>query len=150
MNDVYNLKNNILCKVLDKIPYESIFHLDGVMMKDLILPSFPDFNYFFKFEYPNKCRLYDTDLFYILNTNSISWLKEYIKYNNLLDVFIFYRIYDKEKSEIFLRVYDTDSYEVSKSLNIEESVIEEWNSRQGQGCYWGMSDYIPYTDELAV
>ena len=44
---------------------------------------------------------------------------------------MFYRIYDKDHKEIFLRVYDTDSYEVSKSLNIEKKVIEEWNSKQG-------------------
>lgn len=145
-----DLKIETLCTVLDKIPYGATFHLDGVMMESLILHSFPDFNSFSQFEYSNKNKLYDTDRLFILNINSISWLKEYIQSHNLLDVFMFYRIYDKDHKEILLRVYDTDSYEVSKSLNIEKKVIEEWNSKQGQGCYWGLSDYISYTKELIV
>lgn len=52
---------------------------------------------------------------------------------NLSENLTFYRINNREEAETFLRVYDTDSYEVSKSLNIEDSVIEDWNSRQGQG-----------------
>lgn len=52
---------------------------------------------------------------------------------NLSENLTFYRINNREEAETFLRVYDADSYEVSKSLNIEDSVIEDWNSRQGQG-----------------
>lgn len=146
-NYEYDLKVKILCKVLEKIPPNSVFHLD----EDIIgstLQFFPEFKFFFKFEIFNERKLYNSYYFFYLNPLSISWLKEYIQSHNILDTFSFYRIYNKEKTETFLRVYDIDSYEVSKSLNIEEAVIEEWNSRQGQGCYWGMSDHIPYTEEL--
>lgn len=145
MEHIINTNIDIFSHVLKKIPPKSILHIDkgswdfsqtmSTPLKDIL-----------KFQIDEN----GADLHFLLSDECHKWFEHYLQTMTPskwdFNMINFYRIYNYEKTDVYLLVYDINQYSISKKINISNSFIKQWE--KDPNIYINIEDEIPYTEDF--
>lgn len=122
-----DLKVNILKDVLENVPVGSIFHFYEENLS-YMLKTFPIMHELLGFQISDFKKTYDDEYFIIISPESLQVFIKILKEASVFDMLNFYRIFDYGKTEVFLRVFDSNYFEISGKLCLKEDVINYWQA----------------------